>query len=664
MQVGTCMSFNRWSYLAAIAAALYPAAAWAQAPGCATADLNPGESVEATLGANDCPLRDAIGGGTSTAYAKRYKVTVGANSVLTLDLESAAFDTLLLLYTADSPSRLLASNDNAPNHPTNSRILMSLPSGDYHAIVSSPRAGLSGTFKLSTQRENPRECATLPLNTSGVTEASFGPTSCRFLDLSPFSVNAAFIQFLGFTLERDRVVSVRVNSAIPRFTMVVSLGSTLIARGEREVTFSFPAGPEPVFSVSSPDMGTYSLETSLEDPRPCPEEPITVGTEVSSTLENGGCRLLDYLIPLDFPSPLRVYKFELASPAVVTIDQTSPIADSFALLFDDERLLAVNDNRAPGVRDSRITMHLPAGTYYAGASAANPAQLGQFTLKVTSEAVRTCPTPALSSGEAQEGSLPAEGCRHLDFVPFSSSTAFVTPFRLESQGRKTAAIRLRSSAPGMTLSLLSPTNAELYRQPVSALDRTLTMDVTMLNGQHTVLLWSPAGSVPTYNISANISDPRNCPAADLGLSDAQDGTLEGAECRVSDVVPYLVLASQVRTYKVTVPARGRLTVTMEPGSAFVPRLIAMLGTDVVIGQTSATAPARVSLSGLLAPGEYYFQAATSSAPGPFTIRSTFQPDGVISASRSKQAPAGVMGEEPATPQERILDSLHLREPSR
>lgn len=663
MQVGTRMSLKRSSYWAALfAAACLPAISCAQATACVTADLSLGGSAEATLDANDCPLRDAIGGGTSTAFAKRYKVTVAADSIATLDLESAAFDTLLLLYTADTPSRLLASNDNAPNHPTNSRILMSLPPGDYHAIVSSPRAGLSGAFKLTTQRENPRTCPVLPVNTAGVTESSFGPNSCRFLDLLPLSVNATFIQFYGFTLDKDGVVTIRANSAIPRFSMVVTLGGTLVARGEREMTFSFPAGIEPAFSVSSPDMGTYALETSVEDPRACPEEPISVGAEVSATLENGGCRLLDYLIPLDFPSPLRLYRFELSSPAVVTIDQTSPLVDSLLFLFDDDRLLSSNDNRAAGVRDSRITMHLPAGTYYAGASAANPAQLGAFSLKVAAEAPRTCPVPALPSGEALEGNLSAEGCRHLDFVPFSTNTAFVTPFRLESQGRKTAALRLRSSATGMLLSLLSPSSTELLRQLVSAQDRTFTGDVTMLNGQHTVLLWSNTGTAPTYNLTATVSDPRNCPPADLGLNDVQDGTLEGAECRVSDVVPYFLLASQVKTYKVTLPARGRLTVSMEPGSNFVPRLIAMRGTDTVIGQHAPTASVRASLSGLLAAGEYYFQATTSTAPGPFTIRAAFQPDGVVSAFKAGKQREGTMEEVTAgSPRDRILEGLHHHE---
>lgn len=607
---------------------------FAQGLTCQTAELTPGTALDGALDANDCALRDAISSGTSTAYAKRFTFSLAEAAVVTLSAESSEFDTFLVLYATD-PTRLAGSNDNAPDHPTNSKLVANLPAGSYVAIVSSPRPGLTGRFKINAAPEKPRECPLLTLAATGATEGSFTSSTCRFLDQNPFSTNDAFVTFYSLTIPRNGVLSIKADTGIANFSMVATISTTIGFRGNSELLASVPAG-EALFSVSGRGQGTYSLNVSIEDQRPCALEPVEPGAEVNAALDAQGCRVLDFLLPSGDPTPVKLYRFTVDKAKILTIDQTSPIIDTYLILLNQQsRVLGVNDDRDRTTTDSRIVIHLPAGTYIAGASAFDATDIGPYTLKLAAADPHPCPAPDLVSGQAQEGTLSTEGCRFLDLVPLSTNVTLVTPFRVTTSGRKGLNLNLRSNVAGQTLSLLTPQFQEVVRNSVNPADRTLVLDSTVLAGPHTVLLYSAAQAAPTYNLTATVTDARDCPVADLGLNDAQDGTLSTADCRASEALVYTTLGSPARTYKMTLPARGRVTVTLDP-AGFVPALFVTQGSDTPLTIATAQAPQRIGIQGIFPAGEYRFYPTTLDRPGSFTIRSTFQADGTVSAQKQAE----------------------------
>lgn len=550
---------------------------------------------------------------------------------MTLDAASREFDTVLLVFTT-SPSTLIGFNNDVSASSKDSQLVVNLPAGSYEVIVTSSSPG-AGSFQLSAKGENPRECAPLALPAPGVTEGAFrAETSCRFVDLVPFETGEGFAQLYTLRMPRNGVLSVSAETTAEEFGLLATSGSTFETFGEKSVLASLTAGEVSVF-VAALGEGPYKLTAAVESQRPCPAETYALGGEVSSALANGGCRLLDYRIPSADVRPLKLYRMSLDRPTVVRLDQSSRVFDTYLYLFDQQaRLLASNDDLERSVTDSRITIHLPAGSYNLGASAYDEEELGTYTLKTAGESPRTCPMPDLVSGETKEGILPAEGCRYLDFVPFSQSQIFVAPFRLTAQARKLVSLDLRANAPGETLSLLGPQSTEVLRVPVNNATRTFEGDVTIASGAHTALLWSTAAAPPTYSLTATIRDPRNCPVNDIGPNDTQRGTLVGSPCRMTDVIQYFPVATPVQTYRISIPVRGRLTLSMDP-AGFVPHIVGIRGTDTFIGQTPASAPAaRVNFTTIFNPGEARFHLGTRTTASGFTVQTVFEPESTASAS--------------------------------
>lgn len=630
-----------------ILAAALAICASAQFRDCQTLDLALGTGVEGTLDANDCFLRD-ITSSSSASYAKRYRLTITDPAVITLDATASQFDVLLLLY-ATNPVRLVGFSDDVSETSTDARIMINLPAGSFDVIVSTPDSGTTGSFRLSGAGEVPRACPTLTLPASGVTEGEFrAATSCRFVDLEPYASDEGYAQFYRLMMPRNGVLNVKAETAAEDFGMLATYGTTFDTFAEKDLVASFPAG-EVLFFVAAFGEGAYKVTTAVENQRPCATEPYALGGEVSGKLENGGCRLLDYQLPSDDIRPLKLYRMTLDRPTVVRFDQASPVFDTYLYLFDQQsRVLARNDDLdfSGGITDSRITIHLPAGNYNLGASAFDEEELGTYTLQSSGEVPRTCAVPDLVSGQTKEGILPAEGCRLLDFVPYSQNQTFVAPFRLNAQGRKLVSLSLRSNAPGETLSLLGPQSTEVLRIGVNTTTREFEGDITVPNASHTALLWSNAATPPTYSLTATINDPRNCPVNDLGPNDTQQGTLAGAPCRMTDVVQYFPIETPVQTYRINLPGRGRFALSMDP-SGFVPHIVAMGGTDTFLGQTPPNAPGTVvTLGGTFNAGELRFHLGTRTTASSFTVRTVFQPESATSAAPSGSFVAPEHGIEP------------------
>lgn len=101
---------------------------------------------------------------------------------------------------------------------------------------------------------------------------------------------------------------------------------------------------------------------------------------------------------------------------------------------------------------------------------------------------------------------------------------------------------------------------------------------------------------------------------------------------MTDVIQYFPVATPVQTYRINIPVRGRLTLSMDP-SGFIPHIVGMRGTDTFIGQTPAGIPAsRVNFTTVFNAGEARFHLGTRSTASTFTVQTVFQPESAASAA--------------------------------
>src|SRR5262245_50399547 len=124
----------------------------ASAATCPVQDLGLTASADGALATTDCRLRDVDTGVRTTTYVNQYRVTVTQTGVLTARLSSTAFNTVLLLYSAEG--KQIVSNDDADGS-TNSRITISLAAGKYILIATSRTLG-TGAYSLKTSFESQR----------------------------------------------------------------------------------------------------------------------------------------------------------------------------------------------------------------------------------------------------------------------------------------------------------------------------------------------------------------------------------------------------------------------------------------------------------------------------------------------------------------------------
>lgn len=611
-----------------LAATALAAAAQAQVAGCPEYPFAPGAAVEAYLDANDCRLTQVAGSGGS-AFAKRYRLELTEASIVTIDAVSEDFDAQLLVLTA-SPTSIVGYSDDISADSTDSRVQIHLPAGRHFIAVSSFGFPSAGRFLLSATVEKPRECRPVPLPASGVTRGEFhADRSCRFVDLETYSSDPGYLQYYDLTMPRSGILSVEAASEAEEFALLAAQGPQFTTSGSTSLLASMPAGPVLMLAASLTE-GPYSLTVTVANPRACTPGTLTAGTEVSGTLDATGCRVLDHVVPSDDLRPLRLYRVTVDRPSVMTFDEVSTAIDAYFFLYDSNtRLIGSNDdfNRST---NSRLTIHLPAGSYLAGASAYYDDDRGPFTLRSSSEALRSCAVQDLVSQQAREGTMPTDGCRYIDMVPLSQVLAPVVPFRLSSPGRRTVTLDARQGPVGATMSLLTPQLAETVRWTLSTTARTTT-DVTVLGGDHTILLWNAAVPVAaSYGLTAVVNEARTCTATDIGPNDKVRGTLTGAPCRLTEALPYYPVSAPVQSYRLRLPTAGRLTAELNP-LGFVPVLVATQG-DSIVAQAQGFIVDAVGLTGTIQAGELRFHASTRTGAGSFEFTTAFVPAGASSTS--------------------------------
>lgn len=594
------------------------------------ADLPVGETVSATLDSSDCKFSD-INGGTLGSLVKRYRIRVAEPRALILGMSATGFTPQLLIYAAQN--RLVGTTSGAAPGAAAVRLAIHLTPGEYTIFAMANRADVTGTLELKSELEPLRTCPTgqQTLTLDGTVEGNFDASTCRFLDLTPLSTNEAHVVFYRATMPRAAVLDLQAQTAMTGFSMVLTNDALAAFRGTQSILASLNPGAL-LFSVSSSNRGSYSIKSAVTDRRACNQAPIQNGEEVSIELALAGCRVLDYRVPSSDARPLALYRFSVADSTIVEINQKAPVLDTLLYLFDSRAtVISLSDDAFENSTDSKILIHLPPGGYVIGASTFDRATPGSATLKLAGDRPRSCEAPLLSANEAVMGRIPESGCRYLDYVAFSEDEALVSPYSVEPDQKRL----LKFTVSGLTRGFVEVASPQAVLLAGASADRDgdASPEMLFLPGKHFLLLSSEAGDGVRPEFSVRMT-ARDLPACDTGVLPANGEVTEvltAVECKASEIVPYLALPVSAKAFKLDLPSRGRVAITVD-SSAFAPLLAILQGPDNRLLAIGRQTPGPVTASGTLASGDYRIVAGTLSSLGEYKLKIEFTPEGAPSTS--------------------------------
>jgi pimeloyl-ACP methyl ester carboxylesterase len=118
-------------------------------------------TVVDTLRPSDCPLEAFLGDGASNVYSRAYRLVISERGMLTVDMRSAEFDTMVFLL--NSRMQLLGYDDDG-GVGTNSRLERQLTPGVYYLLASSYAHLATGSFELNLRLNTGGQIITLFLH--------------------------------------------------------------------------------------------------------------------------------------------------------------------------------------------------------------------------------------------------------------------------------------------------------------------------------------------------------------------------------------------------------------------------------------------------------------------------------------------------------------------
>ena len=469
---------------------------------CPLLDLDASGTAAGTLEAGDCLYRDLVPGSTSNVFVDRYRIVMPSRGVLTLRLDSAAFDTGLYLY------------DGKGNRITQSqgRIALSLNPGTYIVFATSLRPA-SGPYTLASTHEPLRECAPQTLAFGTRVSAELSASDCRIMDLRVPSADDTFTDTYRFTLERRGFVRLDLTStAFNPYIALIDSQNRRIAVMDNNIpppgahmALGLEPGTYTVYANSSQSAtGSYTLAGTFEESPPCPVSEIRTGSPVSGTLALEGCRLADVLSPQPDVTRVDLYRLTVAERAVFTIDMASNQFDTYLLIFDEQyRYIGEADDLSAGDTNSRLIASLSPGAYIVMAN--TYAGTGAYTLQVSSAPPRNCPARDLAAPATVTGAISTMACRVLDTVVPSADETPADAYRLTLTRPAVLATQLDSREFDAWLVLAGPTRQLIAEDDDSAGDSNSRIETLLLPGDYYVLA-NTANGIGAYALRAELRD--------------------------------------------------------------------------------------------------------------------------------------------------------------
>jgi len=324
------------------------------------------------------------------------------------------YDTYLHLFD-ENCAQIAEDDDGGPG--LNSLIEQNLTAGTYFVGVSSFGAGQGGPYTLTVNCGEVTFDFCVDCEVSRVDcDESFESTHPTAPDcLSPRGNN---LDIVSFVLEEDDLVTVGIIGDYDTYLHLFDENCVQIAENDDGgpglnslIEQNLTAGTYfiGVSSFAVGQGGAYTLTTNCGEvtfdelcSENCVIDDIDCGGNVNTAFPQSAC-----VSPRG--TPFDAYRLEITDPANVTIDLTGDY-DTYLHLFDENCADVASDDDGGDGLNSRLSMDLPAGTYYIGASSYAAAAAGTLNLDVTCEEpvdlCGNCEVQLTSCGDVVKAAFP------------------------------------------------------------------------------------------------------------------------------------------------------------------------------------------------------------------------------------------------------------------
>jgi hypothetical protein len=347
----------------------------------------------------------------------------------------------------------------------------------------------------------------------------------------------------------------------------------------------------------------------------CPVRDLQPGTPVTQVITTEDCKVADIVPGEAFTTFAQLFKLEAPASSAVTVEMSSSEFDTFVALLDiNFRVLASNDDIAPGNTNSRVLATLKRGTYFVLATTALAGAGGGFTLQANIGSIPSCTTSDLPLGDSN-GALTANTCLVEYLLPPSADARFGDGYVVTVTQPSVVTVQLQSAEFRTFLQLYDSASKKIAEGANSTDRKTSLLVASVVPGKY-LLVASSFGENETgaYSLRASLADPQPCPRTDLAFSGVRSDSL-AATCRVLDIrVPGLD-AALAKPYRLQVTTPGVVDIRMGSGTLF-SSLILLDSNKKLIATNDAdqTGVAEIALS--VPVGEYTVIATTADLEGP------------------------------------------------
>ena len=369
---------------------------------------------------------------------------------------------------------------------------------------------------------------------------------------------------------------------------------------------------------------------------PCAAAPLAPDREVAGTLAASGCRVRDVLPGNTDNSFCHQYRFTLSQPSLVTIDLRSSDFDAHLTLLDAKRTPIDNNDDGGEGKNARIVRSLEPGAYLILAKALGGGK-GRYNLRAAVRA-SNCPVRTLALPASVSERFTPGDCPPITVQGQPPQQIQAAQYRITIPQRGTLLIDMESSDFDSVLRLLNSGYSPIAQDDDSGGGRNARISRQLDPGEYLILAgplqqgagaytlrvsFTPGGSTGSQSGGA----ARTCPLADLPLNRQVSARLDGSDCRVRDLLGGGTDLAYADQYRVTVPARGTLTIDMRSDDmdSF---LILMDSNRNQLARDDDGGEGRNSrISQTVGPGTYLVIANSygGQAQGVYTLQATFAP---------------------------------------
>jgi hypothetical protein len=280
------------------AAVLFGSEARAQ---CAFLDIAPTAMVSGSLAAGDCTIADLGINPEDASFVDLYRIMLPTAGYVTVQMNSAAFDTYL--WIVDAALMGLEASDDDGGGGSNSRIsLVRLEAGPHLILANSFFAGAAGPYTLTVQFDltgNPECLVQTEIPRTAIAHGSLSSTDCTLTQLGVDVTDGSFIDQYRVTLPRPGPLSIELRSAaFDAFLWVFDETLTNLLAFDDDGTgttdslisdLDLPAGPYVILanSLTVGETGSYTLTVVPEPASGALGLLALVTTSLLARLRNG-----------------------------------------------------------------------------------------------------------------------------------------------------------------------------------------------------------------------------------------------------------------------------------------------------------------------------------------------------------------------------------------